>query len=76
MKQIKIFTHGSEMVLEAYVNAFAAEHPTSIIDIQYRPVGCGHAVMIVYETKLDTVHDKVNDFNEMLYDLFKGGEIE
>lgn len=57
MKKIKIFEHGSEMILEEYVNQFLAEHPVSVSDIQYRMSDDGkyslmYSVMIVYDPTL------------------------
>lgn len=80
MKKVKIFTHGSETVLEEYVNQFIAEHPISIIDIRYGVVwnplvqSPRYSAMVIYNTSLDTIHDNACELREKLHDLFEGGE--
>lgn len=61
MKKIRIFEHGSEMILEEYVNQFTAEHPYGVTDIQFSAVHCAnnlhYCVMVVYDTLLDDAYD-------------------
>lgn len=62
MKKIKVFEHGSERILEEYVNRFTAEHPYGVTDIQFSTVHCAnnlhYCVMIAYDTLLDELIGK------------------
>lgn len=78
MKQIKIFEHGSEMVLEEYVNQFLADHPASVSDIQYRMSDDGkyslmYSVMIVYDPSMARVDKQEREYYER---KAKAGESE
>lgn len=76
MKQIKIFEHASEMVLEEYVNRFLAEHPVSVDDIQFRVVAHPHLTyiaMVVYDSTLA----KLDKWERECYErVNKAGESE
>lgn len=77
MKKIETFVHGSERILEEYVNRFLAEHPVSVDDIQFRVTTWnGHlnyAVMIVYDPTLAKADEQGREHYERVN---KAGESE
>lgn len=74
MKKIEMFSDTDEKVVKEYVNKFTAEHPFSVIDIQYRDMGCGYSVMIVYDTSLESAYNKVRGLGNKLRSFFEGGD--
>lgn len=77
MKKIKIFEHGSEMILEECVNRFLAEHPVSVTDIQYSVTtwngNLNYSVMIVYDPTFAKVDKREREHYERVN---KAGESE
>lgn len=77
MKKIKIFEHGSEMILEEYVNRFLAEHPASVSDIQYSTGYHNHnliySVMVVYDPTFAKADKREREYYERVN---KAGESE
>lgn len=71
MYKIKLFKHGDEMVLEEYVNRFLAEHPVSVVDIQFRivpyPNRPNYSVMVVYDTFKDDARAELNKLREKYF---------